>query len=93
MLQATFLKNMRVLLLQSAAEDAAHSRKDLHSGHMGFKALLEMGGASAQVTFMPDPQWHKHSTGSSKQRVRLRLPGEAALASIDVCYMQRGVWL
>lgn len=64
-----------LLLLQSAAEDAAHSRKDLHSGHMGFKALLEMGGASAQVTFMPDPQWHKHSTGSSKQRVRLRLPG------------------
>lgn len=35
-----------------------------------------MGGASAQVTFMPDSHWHKHSAGSSKQRVRLKLPGE-----------------
>lgn len=64
-----------LLLLQAAAEDAAHSRKDLHAAQPGFKALLEMGGASAQVTFMPDAHWHKHSTGSSKQRVRLKLPG------------------
>lgn len=62
-------------VLQAAAEDASHSRKDLHSSVPAFKALIEMGGASAQVTFMPDAHWHKHSTGSSKQRVRLRLPG------------------
>jgi hypothetical protein len=72
------------LLLQAAAEDAAvHSRKDLHPAHPGFKALLEMGGASAQVTFMPDAQWHKHSTGSSKQKVRLKLPGEAGWVTRD----------
>lgn len=64
------------LPLQAAAEDAAQSRKDLHLGHTAFKALIEMGGASAQVTFMPDSHWHKHSAGSSKQRVRLKLPGE-----------------
>lgn len=83
-LQTPFLQQQPTHHPQDAAEHAAQSRKDLHPHHISpaaFKALIEMGGASAQVTFMPDTHWHDKqqaaagSSGGSKQRVRLKLPG------------------
>jgi hypothetical protein len=61
--------------LQAAARNM-RSRKEprQRSSSSGFKALIELGGASAQVTFMPDQQWHGGSSSSSKGQESLRLP-------------------
>jgi hypothetical protein len=63
--------------LQAAARNM-RSRKEprQRSSSSAFKALIELGGASAQVTFMPDQQWHGGSSGSKGQdSLRLPLPG------------------
>ncbi|WIA29364.1 hypothetical protein OEZ86_011869 [Tetradesmus obliquus] len=61
--------------LQAAARNM-RSRKEprQRSSSSAFKALIELGGASAQVTFMPDQQWHGGSGSGSKGQESLRLP-------------------
>lgn len=40
------------------------SRKEPRPLSSPFKALIELGGASAQVTFMPDSHWSSSSSSS-----------------------------
>lgn len=69
--------------LQAAARNM-RSRKEprQRSSSSAFKALIELGGASAQVTFMPDQQWHGGSGSGSKGQESLRLPLPGALQQL-----------
>jgi hypothetical protein len=73
-------------ILQAAARNM-RSRKEprQRSSSSAFKALIELGGASAQVTFMPDQQWHggSSSSSSSKGQESLRLPLPGALLQMQ----------
>eukprot|EP00879_Flechtneria_rotunda_P023791 GHRR01025190.1.p1 GENE.GHRR01025190.1~~GHRR01025190.1.p1 ORF type:complete len:554 (+),score=179.00 GHRR01025190.1:215-1876(+) len=65
--------------LQAAARNLRSRKEPPSTPSSTFKALLELGGASAQVTFMPDQHWvSKSSTSSSstgQENLRLPLPG------------------
>jgi hypothetical protein len=71
------------VVLQAAARNM-RSRKEprQRSSSSAFKALIELGGASAQVTFMPDQQLHGGSGSSSKGQESLKLPLPGALLQL-----------
>lgn len=74
--------------LQAAAQSMHLHRDHPYSGrHLGFKGLLELGGASVQVTFMADgPNSESHS---------LQLPGLWELGLTGVARpgaMQQAPW-
>lgn len=71
-----------LLLPFQAAARNMRSRKEPRQPRSSFNALIEMGGASAQVTFMPDVQWHSSSSSNSNRQesLLLSLPGEGFYA-------------
>lgn len=64
--------------LQAAVRNMRSRKEPRQPPSTLFKALIEMGGASAQVTFVPEPSQQSkssRSTGTDKHNIHLQLPG------------------
>lgn len=78
------------LVLQEAAGHAHHSRREMLDASQLFTGLLEMGGASMQLTFLP----HAAEQLPEKHGGQLHLPGRGMpqLANAVLCVLPGNRW-
>ncbi len=77
-------------VLQEAAGHAHHSRKEVLDASQLFTGLLEMGGASMQLTFLP----HAAEQLPEKHGGQLHLPGKmmSQYAKAELYNLARSWW-
>lgn len=65
--------------LQAAVRNLRSRKEPKDPPSAIFKTLIEMGGASAQVTFVPEHPHHSRSKDRSEQNIHLPLPGRPSI--------------